>query len=141
MGYQRVYWYREGLAGWKKAQHYIESADHTYRNRKLPAPISAKALHEKISKGDDLVIIDIRGKKSRETTGIIEAEQVFCPLYLFTTCYKQFPVDKLLVIQDVRAKQAPAAIRFLLEKNFYFTKVTYLEGGVSAWKAAGLPLK
>ena len=73
--------------------------------------------------------------------GAIEANEIFCPLYRFEACYKDLPFDKLLVIQDINAKQAPAALRFLLEKNFYFNKVTYLEGGISAWQAEKLPLK
>ena len=62
MGYERVYWYRDGLEGWRSAQHYIVSADPTYRNRKLPAPIAPQELHDKIAKGEDLIIVDIRGE-------------------------------------------------------------------------------
>ena len=122
MGYERVYWYRDGLSGWRKAHHYIVSADPTYRNRKLPKPITAQQLHDRIAKGDDLVIADIRDDKSRQKDGLIEANHVLCPLYRFPACYKELPFDKLLVIQDVKANQAPAAIRFLLDKNFYFIR-------------------
>ena len=141
MGYERVYWYRDGLEGWRNAQHYIVSADPTYRNRKLPVPIAPQELQDKIAKGDDLIIVDIRGEKSRQTMGVVEANEIFCPLYRFEACYKELPFDKLLVILDIKAKQAPAALRFLLEKNFYFNKISYLDGGTSAWQAAGLPLK
>ena len=39
------------------------------------------------------------------------------PLDRFHTDGKQLPDDKILVIYDIRAKQASAAIRYLLKKN------------------------
>ena len=73
--------------------------------------------------------------------GLIEGPTETLPLYRFHRDFEQLPDDKVLVIYDIRAKQAPAAIRYLLEQKFYFINLTYLEGGISAWKKEGLPVQ
>lgn len=60
------------------------------------------------------------------------------PIYRFHKDCVQLPDDKVLVIYDIRATQAPAAIRYLLELK-YFTHLAYLKGGISVWKREGLP--
>ncbi len=44
------------------------------------------------------------------------------------------------MLYDIRAKQAPAAVRYLLKKRFYYINLAYLKGGIAAWKAEGLPM-
>ncbi len=61
-------------------------------------------------------------------------------IYSLHMDYNGLPDDKILVLYDIRAKQAPAAIRYLLKKRFYFINLTYLEGGISTWKEQGLPM-
>jgi len=141
MGYHNVYWYKEGMAGWKKGHNLIESLNFKYAQRKLPDPIAPQALHEKLQSDPRYLLVDIRDKKSRQKDGLIAGPTEVLPLYRIHTDYEQLPDDKVLVFYDIRAKQAPAAIRFMLEQKYYFTHLTYLKGGVSAWKKEGLPVK
>jgi rhodanese-related sulfurtransferase len=141
MGYNNVYWYKEGLAGWKKGHNLLESLNFRYAHRKLPEPIEPRALAEKLRSNPRYLLVDIRDTKSRQKDGLIDGPTEVLPLFRFHTDYEQLPDDKILVIYDIRAKQAPAAIRYLLEKKYYFINLTYLKGGISAWKAEGLPVK
>jgi rhodanese-related sulfurtransferase len=141
MGYNNVYWYKEGLAGWKKGHNLLESLNFKYAHRKLPEPIEPRALAEKLRSNPRYLLVDIRDTKSRQKDGLIDGPTEVLPLFRFHTDYEQLPDDKILVIYDIRTKQAPAAIRYLLEKKYYFINLTYLKGGISAWKAEGLPVK
>ena len=141
MGYRNVYWYKEGLAGWKKGHNLLESLNFKYATRKLPDPIAPGDLMDKLQSDPRYILVDIRDDKSRAKTGIIEGPTKRLSLYKFHTDYQQLPDDKILVFYDIRAKQAPAAVRYLLEQKYYFTHLTYLKGGISAWKNEGLPVK
>jgi rhodanese-related sulfurtransferase len=141
MGYNNVYWYKEGLAGWKKGHNLLESLNFRYAHRKLPEPIEPGALAEKLRSDPRYLLVDIRDTKSRQKDGLIDGPTEVMPLFQLHTDYEQLPDDKVLVIYDIRAKQAPAAIRYLLEQQFSFPNLTYLKGGISGWKAKGLPSK
>jgi len=141
MGYRNVYWYKEGLAGWKKGHNLLESLNFKYAHRKIPEPIAPRALAEKLRSDPRYLLVDIRDNKSRQKDGLIDGPTEVLPLYQFHTDFAQLPDDKVLVMVDIRAKQAPAAIRYLLEKKYYFTHLTYLKGGISAWISEGLPVK
>jgi len=141
MGYHNIYWYQEGLAGWKKGHNLLESLNFRYAHRKLPEPIESQTLFKQLSSNPRYLLVDIRDTKSRQKEGLIAGPTEVLPLYRLHTDYEQLPDDKILVIYDIRAKQAPAAIRFLLEKKYYFTNLTYLKGGINAWKNEGLPVK
>ena len=141
MGYQQVYWYREGLAGWKKGHNLLESLNFKYAHRKLPEPIEPRELQQKLASNPRYLLVDIRDDRSRQKYGVIAGPTETLPLYRLHTDYDRLPDDRILVIYDIRAKQAPAAIRYLLEKNYYFTHLAFLKGGISAWKNAGLPVQ
>lgn len=141
MGYHNTYWYKEGLAGWKKSHNLLESLNFNYAHRKLPDPIEPQTLFKELGSNPRYILVDIRDTESRQKDGLIAGPTEVLPLYRFHTDGEQLPDDKILVIYDIRAKQAPAAIRFLLEKKYYFTHLTYLKGGISAWKKEGLPVK
>lgn len=141
MGYNNVYWYKDGLAGWKKGHNLLQSLNFKYAHRKLPEPIEPGMLAEKLRSDPRYLLVDIRDTKSRQKGGRIDGPTEVLPLFRFHTDYEQLPDDKILVVYDIRAKQAPAAIRYLLEKKYYFINLTYLKGGISAWKAEGLPVQ
>jgi rhodanese-related sulfurtransferase len=140
MGYQNVYWYKEGLAGWKKSHNMLASLNFKYAHRKIPKPIDSRELYEKLGSDPRYLLVDIRDDKSRQKFGLIEGPTEVLPLHRFHRDSAMLPDDKILVIYDIRAKQAPAAIRHLLEKKYYFINLTYLKGGISAWKKEGLPV-
>jgi len=139
MGYSDVSWYREGLQGWQEGHNFVESSDYTYATRSIPDPISARDLRQKLRTDDMYVLVDIRDDKSRESTGSIEGPELVLPLYRLHLDLQDLPTDKILVIYDIKAKQAPSAVRFLMKNGFYFSNLTYLEGGFTAWKRLELP--
>jgi rhodanese-related sulfurtransferase len=141
MGYRQVYWYEEGLQGWKKGHNLLESLNFKYAHRKLPEPITPEALYQNLASNPRYLLVDIRDDQSRRKDGVIAGPTEALPLYRFHTGYDRLPDDRILVIYDIRAKQSPAAIRYLLEQKYYFTHLTYLKGGMSAWKKQGLPVK
>ena len=141
MGYRNVYWYKEGLAGWKAAHQYIESSDFSYMNRNLPNATAPKDLQAKLAAGEDLVLVDIRDEKSKHKMGRIDGPTIDCELYHFDVCYERLPKKKMLVLYDIGAKQAPSAVRFLMDKRFYFVKLSWLDGGMTAWTEQGLPVQ
>lgn len=141
MGYRQAYWYREGLAGWKKDHNLLESLNFKYAHRKLPDPIEPRELHAKLVSNPRYLLVDIRDDESRRKDGVIAGPTEAIPLYRLHSDYDRLPDDRILVIVDIRANQAPPAIRYLLEKKYYFPQLTYLKGGLSAWKKEGLPVQ
>ncbi len=140
MGYRDVYWYKNGIAGWRKTHNFVESSDYSYATRKIPAPLSAGELRQKLKTDERYILVDIRDEKSRKKLGSIEGPTLQFPVYRLHMDFNDLPEDKILVLYDIRAKQAPSAIRFLLKKRFYFINLTYLKGGISSWKETGLPM-
>ena len=140
MGFRNVYWYREGIVGWKKALNFVESSDYTYATRKIPAPLTATQLHKKLKTDNRYILVDIRDQKSRQKIGSIDGPTLNYPIYRLDIDYPDLPDGKILVIYDIRSKQAPSAIRYLMKKRFYFTNLTYLKGGINEWKAQKLPM-
>ncbi|MDJ0722972.1 MAG: rhodanese-like domain-containing protein [Desulfobacterales bacterium] len=140
MGYRDVYWYKNGIAGWRKTHNFVESSDYSYANRKIPAPLTAGELRQKLKTDERYILVDIRDDKSRKKLGSIDGPTLQFPVYRLHMDHDGLPEDKILVLYDIRAKQAPSAIRYLLKKRFYFINLTYLKGGITAWKEAGLPM-
>ena len=140
MGYRDVSWYKSGIAGWGKTHNFVESSDYSYATRKIPAPLTAGELQKKLKSDERYVLVDIRDEKSRKKLGAIEGPTLKFPVYRLHLDYGNLPENKILVLYDIRSKQAPSAIRYLLKKRFYFINLTYLKGGVTAWKDAGLPM-
>ena len=140
MGYRDVHWYKNGVAGWKKTHNFVESSDYSYATRKIPAPLAARDLQQKLKTDERYILVDIRDEKSRKKLGSIAGPALQFPVYRLHMDYNDLPEDKILVFYDIRAKQAPAVVRYLLKKRFYFINLTYLKGGLTAWKAEGLPV-
>ena len=140
MGYRDVYWYKNGIAGWKKTHNFVESSDYSYATRKIPAPLTAGELRKKLKTDERYILVDIRDEKSRKKQGAIDGPTLQFPVYRLHLDYNDLPEDKILVLYDIRNKQAPSAIRYLLKKRFYFINLTYLKGGIMAWKDQGLPM-
>jgi len=140
MGFRDVYWYKEGIAGWKTNNNFLESSDFTYATRKIPDPITAKELRSKLKTDDLYVLVDIRDEKSRKKMGSIKGPTFVIPLYRMHLDVQNLPTDKILVVYDIGGNQSPPAIRFLMKNRFYFTNLSYLKGGMTAWEDQELPM-
>jgi rhodanese-related sulfurtransferase len=131
MGYENVYWYQEGIKGWKK------SGNPTSFNLKLSTdnvpPIKPADLALKIKDDKRIVLVDVRDEKSIEKFGEIKGNTVHCPLFRLHSLYQELPKNRFLVIYDIKGIQAPIATRLLLMKSFDPEKITWLAGGIQAW--------
>jgi rhodanese-related sulfurtransferase len=141
MGYRSVFWYKEGVSGWRNQHFEFESADFAFMSRPLPPPVEPQELHTALQAGKPLVLVDIRDEGSRNKFGEIDAPALIIPLYRLHKELKSLPRDKQLVLCDVNAKQVPSACRFLMDQRFPITRITYVKGGFLAWKEQGLPAK
>ena len=139
MGYRNVYWYRDGLIGWKKAG--LPTGRNVRFTHTEPAPMEAKEVLSKIQSGDKLMLVDIRDAPSRKKFGKIDGPSLQYPLYRLHALHFELPKNRILVFYDIRGKQAPNACRYLLAYFFDPNRITWLKGGIEAWTRQGLPVK
>jgi len=137
MGYQNVYWYREGIEGWKKAGY------STQYNLKLPEeplpPKEPTELFQQLQNKEKVILIDIRDEITRKKQGRIGGITIQLPLYRLHNLYGELPNDKPLVVYDSNGLQSLTACRYLYKRHF--DKVTWLNGGLEAWKRKKLPVE
>jgi rhodanese-related sulfurtransferase len=138
MGYSNVYWYREGIKGWKEAGYPVNQTMNLL-HAATPSFITASDLSDQIKSNQTLFLVDIRDETSRRKFGAIDARTLYYPLYRIHSLCWELPKNRLLVLYDIRGKQASIAWKFLKAKHF--KKIKVLKGGIEAWKAAGLPVK
>lgn len=142
MGYTNAFWYKDGMVGWKESGHFLEMEDFSYRTRRLPEPVSPASLKAKLKKGGgSVVLVDIRGDKSRKSLGSIEGASMHVPIYALSDEFNKLPREKNLVLYDIRGKQASSAVRFLLNERFSFSRISWLEGGFEGWSEKGYPVQ
>lgn len=137
MGHQNVYWYREGIKGWKKAGY------DTQYNLELPKeplpPIEPSELFQRLQNKEEIILIDIRDEATRKKLGKISGVTIHLPLYRLHNLYRELPRNKLLVVYDSKGQQSSTACRYLFIRHF--DKVTWLKGGIEAWSQEKLPVE
>ena len=133
MGYSNVLVYREGILGWVKAGHRLDSLV-DYPKVKIPL-ISSVELREVNT--SSTLLLDIRplshflkGHISDSTN--IDLEELHRKLDVL-------PKDKKIVLIDHKGKLTLTTGRFLYSQGF--TRVSRLDGGFNAWVKNGLPVK
>ncbi len=137
MGYKNVYWYREGIEGWKKAGY---STQYNLELPKEPLPPKEPAeLFKQLKNKEEIVLVDIRDEATRKKFGSISGVTIHLPLYRLHNLYSELPKNKLLVVYDSNGQQSSTACRYLFKRNF--DQVTWLEGGIEAWLKKKLPLE
>ena len=136
LGYTQVYWYRDGIKGWKKAGHKLK-VKLPFLNEACKAGMDPKALHTVLSTDKETILVDIRDEPSKKKFGRIDAFTIDYPIYRLNKLMSELPKHKSLVLYDIRGKQAPIATRYL--KHFIFNpeRVRYLIGGIESWQKAG----
>lgn len=137
MGYKNVYWYREGIEGWKKAGY------NTQYNLALPKgplpPKEPSELFQQLQNKEDIILVDIRDEATQKKLGKISGVTIHLPLYRLHNLYRELPKNKLLVIYDSKGLQSSTACRYLYQRHF--DKVTWLKGGLEAWVQEKLPVE
>jgi rhodanese-related sulfurtransferase len=91
--------------------------------------ISAKQLHEKLIKEDDLFLLDVREEYEHEAFNI---GGILIPLGEVIRKAAEIPMDKPVVIYCQKGIRSQIAIQRLHEK-FGFTNLINLQGGVEKW--------
>ena len=139
LGYSKVYWYRDGIKGWKKAGNTLK-VKLPFLNEKSTTGIDPKELNKLLTTDKNAILVDIRGEASIKKFGRIGAFTIDYPLYRLNKLMGELPKYKTLVLYDIRGKQAPIAAKYLKHFIFKPERVKYLKGGIEGWKKAGLPV-
>ncbi|MBW1643228.1 MAG: hypothetical protein JRJ76_10355 [Deltaproteobacteria bacterium] len=137
MGYKNIYWYAEGLKGWKKAG-YTTQYNLVLPKGPLP-PREPSELFKQLQNKEEIILVDIRDEASRKKLGSISGVTIHLPLHRLHKLYSELPRNKLLVVYDIKGAQAHTACRYLFIRHF--DKVTWLKGGIEAWAQEKLPVE
>lgn len=132
LGYSNVMVYNEGLPAWAK-KRYPTVSQVKYPKVKLTR-LSPQEIQAQM---DSIVLLDIRGAEVKKV-GIIKGATTI-PLDLMEEKCNLIPKGKKIVIFDHAGKQANICGKFL-HMNGY-TDLAAMDGGVLAWKRAGLPVE
>ena len=131
MGYTSVFVYKEGLLGWSRAGHRLDSVI-DYPKAKIPL-ISSIAL--RAMNPSSVLLLDIRPHSHFSKGHIHGATNV--DLEKLHTHIGMLPKNKKLVLIDHKGKLTLTTGRFL--KSQGFTDVSRLDGGFNAWIKNGFP--
>ncbi|RDI94561.1 rhodanese-like domain-containing protein [Meiothermus sp. QL-1] len=96
--------------------------------------ISPKEAQEKLRAG--AIMIDVRTPLERKLLKIPGSQGL--PLAELPKRWESLPKDRPIICQCESGQRSLRAAEFLAEKGF---EVYNLAGGISAWEAAGLPVK
>jgi len=96
--------------------------------------VSPKEAQEKLRQG--AVLIDVRTPLERKLSKIPGSQGL--PLAELAKRWESLPKDKPIICQCESGSRSQQAAEFLAEKGF---EAYNLAGGISAWQAAGLPIK
>lgn len=102
------------------------------------SPAQARQLIEDNRGSENFIVVDLRARSEFEQ-GHIEGARLI-PYYAvnFNRIISQLDRDATILLYCQRGRQSPLAFRAL--DKLRFTDVFILDGGVTAWTEAGLPL-
>ncbi|MEW6521724.1 MAG: rhodanese-like domain-containing protein [Thermodesulfobacteriota bacterium] len=130
LGYTNVMVYNDGLPDWAKNRYPVEThVDYPKVElpRLTPQDVQAQAA--------TAVLLDIRGDEVKDVGRIKNAVSI--PLDNLDEQYTTLPKDKKIILFDHAGKQVNITGKFLAMKGY--TDLAVMDGGVLAWKRAGLP--
>jgi rhodanese-related sulfurtransferase len=130
VGYTNLTEYRDGLPGWAKARQKVEGDP----NPAVDAPtLAPKALSDALAGAKRPVVLDIRDADEFGPGHIAGAVGV--PMDEIRAKLATIPAGKICIV-DHAGHQAPVAARLLARLGR--KELTRLDGGMLAWRAAGL---
>jgi rhodanese-related sulfurtransferase len=130
LGYTNVMVYNEGLPEWAKNRYPVTTqVDYPKVDfpRLTPQDVQAQAA--------TAVLLDIRGEEVKDVGRIKDAVSI--PLDDMEEKYGSLPKDKKIIIFDHAGKQAAICGKFLSMNGY--ADIAIMDGGILAWKRAGLP--
>ncbi len=131
MGYTNVFVYREGILGWSRSGHRLDSVS-DYPKVKIPL-ISSTEL--RALDPASMFLLDIRPRAHFSKGHIHGATNV--DLEKLHTHIGMLPKNKKLVLVDHKGKLTLTTGRFLRLQGF--ADVSRLDGGFNAWIKNGFP--
>src|SRR5512133_3607901 len=130
VGYTHLTEYRDGLPGWAKARQKVDGDP----NPAVDAPaLSPKALSEALAGAKKPVLLDIRDADEFAPGHLAGAISV--PMDEIRAQLATIPAGRICIV-DHAGHQAPVAARLLARLGR--KDLARLDGGVLAWRAAGL---
>lgn len=130
LGYTNVMVYNDGLPDWAKNRYPVET--HVdYPKVEIPRLTPQEAQAQTASS----VLLDIRGDEVKDVGRIKDAVSI--PLDDLAEKYSSLPKDKKIIIFDHAGKQVNICAKFLHMQGY--ANLAVMDGGVLAWKRAGLP--
>ena len=93
--------------------------------------ISVQELKDKIDKGEDFVLLDVREPQEYNFSRIKEKEAMLVPLMKLPSVVNQLPKDKPIYVLCRSGNRSLQATLWLLEHGF--DNVKNVEGGILAW--------
>jgi rhodanese-related sulfurtransferase len=130
LGYTNVMVYNEGLPEWAKNRYPVTTQVEYPKvefPRLTPQDVQAQAANA--------VLLDIRGDEVKDVGRIKGAVSI--TLDDMEEKYTTLPKDKKIIIIDHAGKQVGICGKFLSMQGY--ADIALLDGGVLAWKRAGLP--
>lgn len=93
--------------------------------------ISVKELKEKIDKGEDFILLDVREPQEYQFSRIREKDAMLVPLMSLPRVLNSLPKDKDIYIFCRSGNRSLQATLWLLQNGF--DRVKNVEGGILAW--------
>jgi len=98
-----------------------------------PVPtLTPVELKERLERGDELLLLDVREAHEREIADLPDCGQVHIPMAFVPTRLDELDPDREIVVYCRSGGRSAWAAQVLAERGF--TKVWNLEGGVLGWR-------
>ncbi|RMA93062.1 rhodanese-like domain-containing protein [Hydrogenothermus marinus] len=93
--------------------------------------ISVRELKEKIDKGEDFILLDVREPQEYNFSRIKEKDAMLVPLMRLPTVLDKLPKDKPIYVLCRSGNRSLQATIWLLQKGY--KNVKNVDGGILAW--------
>ncbi len=93
--------------------------------------ISVQELKEKIDKGEDFILLDVREPHEYKFSRVKEKEAMLVPMMMLPKAIKELPKDKDIYVICRSGSRSLQATMWMKEQGF--EKVKNVEGGILAW--------
>ena len=101
--------------------------------------ISANEANELLTEG--AMLLDVREKDEIQQKAFVHDEVLNIPFSIFDENYDELPRDRKIVVACHLGIRSLRVAQFLVIQGWDEANIFSLEGGIEAWKQAGLPVK
>ena len=104
-----------------------------------PPPVENLDAEEAAAMIDEVLVLDVRTPREHESGAIAGSVNVDWQSDDFAERVAMLPKDKPVLVHCERGGRSTAALDVLREAGF--ERIVHLDGGMSAWREAGLPIE